>query len=250
MSGGRYRAVLFDLFGTLVHFDPASLPEIVIDGRRLHASLGRWTPLLGEVLPGVEVAAFWEALQATSREIEVERRATCVEIPSRERFRRTLARLDVAPAVAAELAPLLVRAHMRTIADVTCVPEEHRAVLDRVGRRADLAVVSNFDDTATAYEILERHGILARVQAVVVSEAVGLRKPHRALPMLALRALATAPDAALMVGDTLHEDVAAAAAAGIDAAWIDAARTGPPASAPVPRFTIGALREVEGLLDA
>ena len=90
-------------------------------------------------------------------------------------------------------------------------------------RRGPVAVVTNFDDTATAYDILARHGILARVDAVVVSEAVGLRS--RTARSCASRSRARRrADEPVMIGDHALEDVGAAAAAGVDAVWIDRAR--------------------------
>ncbi len=106
-------------------------------------------------------------------------------------------------------------------------------------------MVSNFDDTGAVFEILHRHGVLGRVDAVVVSESLGLRKPH---PLMvrdgAPLARRCAADAALMVGDTFAEDVEAAHAAGVDAAWIDRAARGVPAGAVPPRFVFRSLPEL------
>src|SRR4029453_3723065 len=51
----------------------------------------------------------------------------------------------------------------------------------------------------------------------VISESLGLRKPHPLLVHTALRLLEVPPDAALLVGDTFTEDVAVAPAAGLRA---------------------------------
>ena len=67
--------------------------------------------------------------------------------------------------------------------------------------------------------------MLGRVDTVVVSESLGLRKPH---PLMVRDARSASLDVAAatrrcMVGDTFAEDVEAAHAAGVDAAWIDRA---------------------------
>ena len=248
MSRPTYRAVFFDLFGTLIRFEPALLPKIVIDGRRRPSTLGIWGGLVEETLPGVGLEAFARAVFAVSLELDHERTTTHIERPSRERFHRALVRLETPSGLAHELAPLYARAHMRAIADITRFPAEHAQVLADARRRGATAVITNFDDTATAYDILGRHGILAAVDSVVVSEAVGLRKPHGVLVRLALRDVAVAAAEAIMVGDHAVEDVGAAAAAGVDAVWIDAEGIGVADGAPQPRYVVRALPEVTALL--
>jgi FMN phosphatase YigB (HAD superfamily) len=242
-----YRAALFDLFGTLVVFDTTALPEVVVDGRRIRSTSDAFEPLVEEAVPGRGVAAVQRALMEVSAELDRARRATAVELPSRERFRRALARVGCAAEAVDELAPLFVRAHMRRILGATRFPDDHARLLAHLSARGPVGVITNFDDTATAFEILARHGILARLRSVVVSEAVGLRKPHGALVRMALRDLGVAASEALMVGDHPLEDVGAAAAAGVDAAWIDAEGTGVAAGHPVPRYVVRRLPDVAPL---
>ncbi len=243
-----YRAVLFDLFGTLVRFDATALPEIEVDGRRVRSTLPRWSALVTEALPALSLARFADAVVEVSAELDGERAATAIEIPSRERFRRALLRVACPDDVAAELAPLCARGHMQAIADATRFPAEHAQVLATIAARGPIAVITNFDDTATAYTILATHGILARASSVVVSEAIGLRKPHPALVRTALRDLAVAPADAVMIGDHAREDVGAAAAAGVDAIWIDVHGTGLASGAPVPQYVVRTLREAAALV--
>jgi HAD superfamily hydrolase (TIGR01549 family) len=137
---------------------------------------------------------------------------------------------------------------MAAIADATIFPAEHAALLAALRPRYRIGVVSNFDDTATAYEILVRHGILPQIDTVVVSEALGLRKPHPALVRVGLDAIGVAANEALFVGDTFGEDVAGAHAAGVDAAWIDARGEGAPAAARPAEYTIRTLPELAAIL--
>src|SRR5262249_30281806 len=111
---------------------------------------------------------------------------------------------------------------MGIVANATTLPDGHRALLEALRPRYRLGLVSNFDDTATAYEILRRHGLLAFLDGVVVSEALGLRKPHPALVRAGLSDLGLAPAEVLFVGDTFAEDVLGARAACRDAARVDA----------------------------
>jgi FMN phosphatase YigB (HAD superfamily) len=245
-----YRGVLFDLFGTLIHFDDQRLPSLDVGGRSLRTTVPALLPLLAEVVPAVDAADLLLHLRAVSEEMARERIEDHREHPSRERFRRVLARLGCEAVHCGEAAAMLSRAHMRAIADATVFPPSHVTLLDDVRRTHRVGVVSNFDDTATGYVILARHGILDAVETVVISEAVGLRKPHPALVREGLRGLGLAPHEVLFVGDTLGEDIAAANAAGVDAVWIDLRGQGLPEGAHSPRWTIRALPELAAILQA
>jgi HAD superfamily hydrolase (TIGR01509 family) len=244
----RYRGVLFDLFGTLIHFDDRRLPALDVEGRTLRTTVPSLMPLLADVLPAVAAGELLLTLRRVSEEMARER-IDHREHPSRERFRRVLDRLGCDGVRCAEAAVMLSRAHMRAIADATVFPPSHATLLDDVRRAHRVGVVSNFDDTATGYGILARHGILDAVETVVISEAVGLRKPHPALVREGLRGLGLAPHEVLFVGDTFHEDIAAARAAGVDAVWIDLRGQGLPDGAPAPLATVRTLPELADVLE-
>jgi FMN phosphatase YigB (HAD superfamily) len=240
--------VLLDLFGTLVHFDPARLPILRMGGRAVPSTLPALDDLLATYAPGVAPDVFRQEVAAVSEELVRQRARDHVERPSRERFRQALVRVGSTPEASETGGAALARAHHRALAAATVLPAEHAVLLDELRRRHRLAVVSNFDDTAGAYDVLERHGILARVDAVVVSERVGLRKPHPLMVETALRMLDVPASAGVLVGDTFAEDVGAAHAAGIDAAWIDRHGQGVPAAAAPPRFVLRALPELRAVL--
>lgn len=247
---GPYGGVLLDLFGTLIAFELERLPEVTVGTARVRATVGALTDLLGEWVPGVTPPAFFEALRSVSEEMARARVANHVELPSRERFRRALARVGCRDGVLPEAAAHLSRAHMRCIADATVLPARHAQLIAALRPRFRLGVVSNFDDTGTAYEILRRHGVLEHLDTVVISEALGLRKPHPAPVRAGLRGLGLPPSAVLFVGDTFAEDVLAAHAAGVDAAWIDAAGGGHTADQAPPRYVLRALPELAAVLGA
>src|SRR5207245_3596507 len=243
-----YRGVLFDLFGTLVGFDAGRLPELEVDGVRHRTTVGGLGPALAEWVPGVSRADFARALLAVSDELARARAVDHVEWPSRERFRRALARVGCAPGALSEAAVDLSRAHMAFIAAATVLPPAHAELLAALRPRYRLGLVSNFDDTGTAYGILVRHGIARWFDTVVISEGLGLRKPHPAVARAGLRGLGLAAGEALLVGDTYGEDVAGARAAGLDAAWIDARGQGVPEGAAPPRYVLRALPALAALL--
>jgi FMN phosphatase YigB (HAD superfamily) len=171
-----------------------------------------------------------------------------VELPSRERFRRALERVGCEDEARDEAAVHSSRAHMTTIADATVFPAEHAALLTALRARYRIAVVSNFDDTATAYEILIRHGILAQVDTVVVSEAVGLAQA--ASGARARRSGCARPCAheALFVGDTFAEDVARHTRPAWTWPGSTCAREGRRRRAGPPSLRFGALPELSAIL--
>jgi 5'-nucleotidase len=244
-----YRGVLFDLFGTLIAFDATRLPELRVGGQPVRTTVAGLGDLLATWVPGTTPEAFLHALLTVSDEMARTRAYDHIELPSRERFRRALERVGCDEAGLAEAAVHLSRAHMELIAAATVLPPAHGALLAALRPRYRLGLVSNFDDTGTAYDILWRHGIASYLDTVVVSESVGLRKPHPALVRVGLAGLAVESGEVLFVGDTFGEDVRAAQAAGVDAVWIDARGEGPPPAAAAPRYVVRTLPEIAAILD-
>lgn len=243
----RYDVVLFDLFGTLVHFVP-EVPVVRVAGER-RASVARWleAPVQRE-LPEIPFSEFLEALAAETERIVSERPPEYREIPSEERFRRTLLRLGVFPARALEKAEALCRAHMAHLAARTTLPSGHLEVLHAVHGRCRTALVSNFDHGPTGRTIVERHGLARYLDAVVISADVGRRKPHPAIFREALARLGGEPQAVLHVGGSYADDVRGALAAGIDVAWIRGGASDP-ASGPAPTYQLSRLEDLLDVLD-
>jgi putative hydrolase of the HAD superfamily len=96
------------------------------------------------------------------------------------------------------------------------VPEA-LAELRRRGRR--LVVASNWD--ASLPRTLEAIGLLGYLDGVVTSAGCGAPKPESAVFVEALRLAGAQPDQALHVGDSPEEDLAGAAAAGIEGVLIN-----------------------------
>jgi putative hydrolase of the HAD superfamily len=83
-----------------------------------------------------------------------------------------------------------------------------------------LAIVTN-GSADHQMKKLRATGLENRVKTIVISEAVGLRKPQREIFLLAARELGVAPEACLMVGDNFEVDCQGAIGAGMGAMWMD-----------------------------
>jgi HAD superfamily hydrolase (TIGR01662 family) len=94
------------------------------------------------------------------------------------------------------------------------------------GRGLKVAIVSNTASPEWLLRpILERQGLAARVDAIVLSSEVGKRKPHPAIFERALTELGVDSSQALFVGDRLDADVLGASRVGmrtVQAVWFRA----------------------------
>ena len=104
------------------------------------------------------------------------------------------------------------------VTDARAALAESRSVLDRLRRRVQLGVISNF--YGNVGRILDEAGIGQWLAVVVDSNRVGVSKPDPEIFALAIRGLGCAPEETLYVGDSFEKDVVAARAAGLRSAWL------------------------------
>jgi len=136
--------------------------------------------------------------------------------------RTMLARLGIASAEAASLAPALV-AHLRRIPTPRLwsevLPGVPQALARLRARGLRLVVVSNSDGTAEAGMI--ETGLRGLVDGVVDSAHVGVEKPDRRIFEHALGLIDLDPTRVAHVGDLYAVDVVGAAGAGIPGVLLD-----------------------------
>lgn len=244
-----YAAVLFDLFDTLVRFDRNRLPLVRVNGREVRSTAGHLHALLSVEAPQVSLEACYAALIASWQEAERRRAIDHREVPAFERFGHFFRCLALDPASCrADLTERLIEAHRRELAKAAEFPSHHGPLLEALARRYRLAVVSNFDYTPTALEILASAGVADLFAAIVVSDRVGWRKPRREIFDEALRQVGVVPTSALFVGDRADIDVVGARGAGMDAAWVNPHREPLPPAVEPPAFEIRDLAELAPIL--
>jgi HAD superfamily hydrolase (TIGR01549 family) len=208
------RAVLFDLDDTL--FDHAGCARDALTAvQGLHPRLA---------------ATSFDALERTHAALledlhgDVMLGRLPLDDARRERFRRLLAAYGVedSEGIAAEVASMYRDAYRearRAVAGAS-------TLLAAVGKHARVAVVSNnlLDEQQ---EKLKLCGLEAHVDALVVSEEVGVSKPDSRIFRIALERLDSAPEDAVMVGDSWSADIEGALAAGVPAVWFNPRRLRP-----------------------
>lgn len=190
-------AVLLDALGTLVRLEPPA--------PALAARLG--VPLADARRAVAAEIAFYRANLWRGGDAEglAGLRRDCAELVRRE--------LGLSAPVEAVEAELLASLTFTPFDDVVPALVRWR----REGRR--LVVVSNWD--VSLHEMLVRTGLRALVDGAVSSAEVGSAKPDPAPVLRALEIAGVAAEAAVLVGDSPGEDVAAARAAGVEAVLVD-----------------------------
>jgi FMN phosphatase YigB (HAD superfamily) len=245
----RYAAILFDMFDTLVRLDRGRLPAAHIGGREVRSSVPVLHRLAASALPGVGLEAFYDAFLWSYQEAERLRADTHVEIPAHRRLELFYRRVGADPVVmSTALTDRLLATHMACLAGAAEPMPGQPELIDWLGGRYRLGVVSNFDYTPTVRRILEQGGILSRFETVVVSDAVGWRKPRPAIFEQALTDMGVRPEECLFVGDRPDIDVAGAKGVGMAAAWLNVARDPLPPGLPAPDLDLGGLADLRPAL--
>jgi putative hydrolase of the HAD superfamily len=199
----RIRGVFFDLYGTLILYGDTK------------AAWAAW------------LESFHRHLQAHGLEMSHDEFARACdgffgrdEPPARDDsltvFERRIAVLCAD--LNLRLAPTDIGTIADTIADAwhqyVTLDAEAKSVLEALGQRRPLALVSNFDHPRYVRALLTRHGLDGYFAAVVISGEAGVSKPDPRIFQMALAQTGLAPADVIHVGDT-HEDTDGARAAGI-----------------------------------
>lgn len=250
MAEYAFKAIVLDLFDTLVNWDPNGLPLFEWRGREIRSTLPWILPRLEESLgPKFDRGAFVSTYMAVFEEISAERERDGVEITCFERFVRTLNRLGVESGEVEPLAETLSRVHMSGVRGVTFAPPARIEAVKRLARRYRLGLLSNFDDSRTGWEIMDDTGVRGLFEAIIISADVGLRKPNPKIFERMLEMLNLPAGEVLFVGDTPHHDVAGSKRAGMYAAWISRHALPLPEGLPEPDIIIRDLAELPDILE-
>ena len=242
----RIKAVVIDLYDTLVDWNPESLPVLQWRGREIRSTAPLLFPALkAELGDRFDQTAFMEAHDSVAREIFAGRVGEApVEITCLERFSRTLTRAGHDGAGAAALADRLRKIHMGRIREVTQAPPARVAAMKKIATRYRVGLISNFDDAETGHQIVHDTGLHGLFEAVIISADAGLRKPNPLIFQRILELMRLAPGDVLYVGDTPHDDVRGAKGVGMHSAWIRRHDRELPEGVPAPDLVIGDLAEL------
>jgi len=241
----NFKAVVLDLFDTIVTWRPEHLPMVKWRGYEFRSSAPPLMHILAEYFGERYNLESWiDAHHVVYSEIVAEKNRDEIEITCLERFARTLRQLGVDEGLIPEVAERLRTDHMARVRRVTGASPERVDAVRRLSRVYRMGVLSNFDDHLTGVEIVTDTGVAHLFETVMISAKYGLRKPHPELFKQLLDGLALEPHEVLFVGDTPREDVLGAKRAGIPVAWIDKNHQPLPEGIPEPEITIRDLIEL------
>ncbi len=243
-----FKAILFDLFGTVLHFAPL-VPNPGAERIRRLMTMTWLKDAVNTGLPEVDFDAFREALISVSRQIQRDHAPEYREVSSPEKFCRALHRLGIDGKRAVEVASRLATEHMRHLAGQVRRPEGHVEILEALREDYRLGLVSNFDHQPTAQSILEEHGIAGFFESILISDGFGRRKPHPAIFNEILRRMELRPEEALFIGDSVPEDVVGAQCVGLAAVWINAEGVPYPEGLMRPSGELRSLRDLPQMLE-
>ena len=245
----KYRAVLFDLFDTLVLFHRERLPEVQVNGKTIRSTAGHLHAEFRRFAPDVELAPFVAALFWSWQEAERIRGEAHREVTAPERFGMMFGRLGLGDGrLPPEALQMLLATHMRELSKAVVFPDHHGELLRSLRKRHRLAVVSNFDYSPTCWAILEREGLAPLFETIVISDEVGWRKPKPVIFETALGRMGLRPAEALFVGDRADIDVMGARAVGMASTWINRDAAELPKDIQPPDFEIRDLAELRAIL--
>jgi len=210
------RAVVFDLFDTLVDLLSESVPLMDYEGRKVPRFLHELHELVAERV-AIDFASWLGAMREVDQAFRQSHYEQGRELPSTQRFGALLEHLDIDDP---DLVERLVETHMARLCDQVRLLEHHPAVLAELRQNVRVGICSNFSHSPTAQSVLERAELLPLIDATVISDAVGIRKPRAEIFEVTLQSLDVAPEETLHVGDSLSADVAGAAALGIRTVWV------------------------------
>ncbi len=244
------RAVVFDLFDTLVDLSMDGLPPVQVGERRIPSTIGALHALVREHRDlSIEVLA--DEIWAVDKAERAPRAERGKEFPTLERMELLCARLGVRDE---RLPAQLTATHMGMLRTQVSPLSHHPEVLRELkGRGLRLAVCSNFSHSQTALRVLEDAGLRWLFDSVIVSDAVVWRKPRPEIFRATLGALDVTPGETLHVGDSLKADVGGAAPLGIETAWITRQIEDPKAASsayegPAPDHVVADLAELLDLV--
>jgi HAD superfamily hydrolase (TIGR01662 family) len=203
----QVRAVLFDLFNTLIllkNDDAFYMPSLI----KLHKSLLR---------NGVTTSFddFSQAYFETRDKLYAETEKRLEEPHFNIRVSQTLRKFGYDFGASHPIVTRATEAFSEKFIQYAYLEKDTKISLEKLHTRYKLGVVSNFNIPELVGILLEKFGLNEFFDVVVISGAVNIRKPSLEIFQKAIKTLQIEPSEAVYVGDTLSVDVKGAKNAGM-----------------------------------
>ncbi len=209
--------VIFDLGSTLIYSDDDHRWGLILP--RMRRDLSAHLTGLGYRL---DQKAFLNRFEENYRDFDEQRQASFVEYTIAFVLNRTLKELGQPPLEGAALDGAMQVYYAYSETHWQLVPGAHQA-LDRLrdlGLRVGL--LSNAGDVGNIERLIDKFDLRRHLDPIVISAAIGVRKPNPRAFERVLTAWGVTAQAAVMVGDTLGADILGAQSLGMRHIWFTA----------------------------
>jgi HAD superfamily hydrolase (TIGR01493 family) len=207
------RGVIFDYGSTLIHFD-GDMKEVRV---RAHKALAECLRREGVEL---REASFLDRLARKFDEYERRRGIDHMETTAASVLAATI-RDEGLPAQPEEKIRRALRSMFKVFEPRWKLFPETRGALRKVSRLGlRMAMLSNASDENNVRQMIRNHRLGKIFDPVVISAAIGIRKPDPRAFRPILKAWGFPPQDIVMVGDRLEMDILGAKALGMRAIWI------------------------------
>jgi len=204
------KGIGFDLFNTLITIGREAFPEAMA---RLTESLSA----SGFALKG---DSFQQAYRQAALSFVQESRTRGTETHNRFWISAALKSLGHEVEPDHQSIAQAVEAYFSTFFDYSRLIPKTREMLSALKERYRLGLLSNFTHAPAAVGLLDHLGLTPYFDTVLISGALGFRKPHPLVFERLVQELKVGKDVLLYVGDSLDPDVLGAIRFGITPIWM------------------------------
>lgn len=208
-----FKVILFDLGNTLIYFD-ADWQAVIREG------IGRAVESLTAMGYRLDRNSFAAEFLKTLQDHFSRRSQDHTETPTETILRSLLAARGVPLIQPAHLRAALNAMHAVSQAHWRVEPDAVAALRSLETLGCKMGMISNAGDAPDVYTLVEKAGLRPFFKKIWISAEVGFRKPHPRMYELALDYFQVAPKDAVMVGDSLSEDILGAINVGIPTIWL------------------------------
>jgi len=242
------RGVIFDLGSTLVYSEHDHNWAVVLP--RMRADLLAHLLEAGYTL---DAQAFLNKLSAKYAEFDRQRQTDWVEYTTTWVLSTTLEEMGAPPASLAVLDEALKAYYAYSESFWRPMPGVHETLRQLAATGRKLAIVSNASDDGNVQRLIDNANLRGYFDPIVVSAAVGIRKPNPKIFESVLSRWGFPPSECLMVGDTLGADILGAQLTGMPHVWLTAHADHPANRAHrgniIPELEIATLAELPALVE-
>jgi putative hydrolase of the HAD superfamily len=235
------RGVIFDLGSTLIRFD-GDWPILLQD------SLDHLIDQLQEDGLDFDRSDFRSAFERALEAYDHQRQSSQLERTTASLLQESLSAFGYE-----ELAPDILRRGLKRFYSVSethwqPMPALH-AVLDELQEESRmLGLISNAGDAENVQRLIDKVEIRDYFDPIIISAAIGIRKPDPTLFKMVLDQWQVTPDSVVMIGDRLEADILGAQNAGIHQIWLKPEAEVSTATQITPEKVTGKLMEIPGLI--